>query len=92
MPDIHVGLTSLLKVTHHHGEAHVTSQWKQPLTIFGIYWQGNVFTGRSKTETLGTSNKHASKEQLKNVSKQLVMKFMLQLHKLPKCLDWKKWE
>ena len=75
------------------GAAYVTSQRKQTLTIIGIQWQSNMFTGRSKADTLWTSNKQASKEQLKNTSKQLLMKFMLQLHKLPKWLEPKcgKW-
>ena len=59
------------------------------LSVVGICWQSHTITGRTKAETLGTSTKQASKEQLKNTSKQLVMKFMLQLHKLPKCLERK---
>ena len=62
-------------------EVHVTSQRKQTLTSVGVYWESNMFIGRSKEETLRTTNKQASKEQLKNMSMQLVMKFMLQLHK-----------
>ena len=56
------------------GELHVTSQRKQTLTIMEIYWQLNMFTGRSKAETLGTSKMQTSKEQPKNMIKQLVMK------------------
>ena len=40
------------------------------LTIFGVYWQSNMFTDRSKADTLSTSNKRALKEQLYNMSKQ----------------------
>ena len=46
-------------------------------------------TDRAKAETLCSSNKQASKERLKKMSKQLVVKFMLQLHKPPECLDRK---
>ena len=47
----------------------------------GICWQSNMFTGESKAETFGTFNKLATKEQLKNTSRELVMKFtLLQLY------------
>ena len=36
-------------------------------------------TGRSKAETLWTFNKHASKQQLKNTSKQIVMKLIAEM-------------
>ena len=49
-------------------------------------------TGRCKADTLGISNKHASKEQFKIVSKQLVMKFKLQVDKLPTCLERRCWK
>ena len=48
-----------------------------------------MFTGKSKTETLWTSNKQASTEHLKSVSGQLMMKFMLQLHGPRICLERK---
>ena len=67
------------------GEVNKTSQWKQTLTTAGICWPSNTYIGRSKAETLCTFSKQASKEQLKNVSRRLVTKFMLQLHKLLKC-------
>ena len=70
-------------------EKHTTSQRRQMLTIFWIYWQGNMFAGRSKAETRWTSNRQASIDELKNMGKELVMKFTLQLHKLPKCLERK---
>ena len=34
------------------GEVHITSQRKRTLTIIGLFWQNNMFTGRSKAETL----------------------------------------
>ena len=40
-------------------------------------WKSNMFTGRSKADTLCTSNKQTSKEELKNVSKQLVINFQV---------------
>ena len=48
-----------------------------------------MFTGRSKADTFWTSNKQASKEQLNNMYKQFVIKFMLQFHQLPKCSERK---
>ena len=45
-----------------------------------------MFTGKSKADTLVRNcRQQAPKEQLKIMIKQLVMKFMLQLRKLPKC-------
>ena len=73
-----------------HEEVHVTSQRKQTLTFLGIFWPSNMFIGRNKSDTHETSNKDASKEQLNSMSKQLVMKFMVQLHRLPKCLERKR--
>ena len=59
----------------------------------GICWQSNMFTGESKAETLGTFNKLATKEQLKNTSRQLVMKFtLLQLYGPRKCVERKCWQ
>ena len=40
--------------------------------------------GENKEETLRTFNKQATKEQLKEASRQPVTKFMLQFHKRPK--------
>ena len=71
------------------GEVHVISQRKQTLTIIRTHWQSDIFIGRSMAGTLWTSNKQASKEQLKKMSKQLTMKFMLQCHKLPKSQERK---
>ena len=71
------------------GEVHVTSQLKHTLRIIGTKWQSNKYTGKSKADKLWTSNKEASKEQLKAMSKQLVMKSMWHLHKLPKCPERK---
>ena len=48
-----------------------------------VYWKEQ---GRTRFEP---QTKQASNEKVKNASKQLVMKFMLQLHKLPKCLERK---
>ena len=53
------------------GEVHVTSKRKHTLTVIGTNWPSNIFTGRSKADTLWTSNRQASKEQLKNMSTQL---------------------
>ena len=61
---------------------------KQTLTIIRNIRQSNMFTGKSKADTLLTS-KSFERVQLKNMSKQLVMKFMLQLHKPPNCLKRK---
>ena len=47
-----------------------------------------MFTGESKAGTPCTFNKQTSEEQLKNMSKQLVMKFMLHLHKMSRAEEW----
>ena len=66
------------------GEVRSTSQRKRTPTIIGMYcyWQeqGGIALN---------FNKQAKKEQLKYMSKQLVMKLMLQLHKPPNCLGRK---
>ena len=69
-------------------EAHVTSQWKQTLTVIGKMGRAlpsNMFAGRRGADTLRTFNKQVSKYQLKSMSERLLLKFMLQLHKLPTC-------
>ena len=58
--------------------------------FIGICWQSSMFTGGSKAETLRTSNEQASKEELKKLSRQLVMMFILQLLGPRKCLERKK--
>ena len=72
------------------GEVRVTSQgdanahnYLNPLAEQHVYWQEQARNASN------FQHKRASKEQLKSMSKQLVMKFMLQLHKPPMCLERK---
>ena len=46
------------------GEVHITSLRRQTLTIVGMCWLSNMFTGESKADTRSTSR--LRKEQLKN--------------------------
>ena len=66
----------------HRGCKH--SQLAEKMPEQHIYWQEQEQGGHALRFT-----KQASKEKLNNMRKQLVMKFMLQLHKLPTCLDRK---
>ena len=45
----------------------------KPLTDLGICWQKNLLAGKSKEEGLQTLSQQASEEQLKSMSRQLVI-------------------
>ena len=72
------------------GEVHETSQRKQTFTIVGMLLaQQHVQCQEQGRQALNFQYSQASKEWCKNMSKLLVTKLMLQLHKLRKSPEQK---